>query len=285
MIDSHGSPQIDIPPVVKTLRAESKTQRFLKRLGPVGAFIAMILAKAQAAIPFLFAAVKFLKLGKILLTSGSMLLSVWVYAQVFGWPLAFGFVILIFIHEMGHVYVGWRQGMSISAPIFIPGMGALILQRTMSKSAWEQAIMGIGGPIGGAIGSTLCWAIYLDYHNPIFRALAYLGFFLNLFNLIPIVPLDGGWIVGAIAPWLWIAGLMGILGLTVSGFIRNPMIFILILLSLPTVWTMIKSKGRMPGTMEPATNQQRFIMGLAYVSLAAFLAFGMGATHLQTTGN
>src|SRR5579862_6027462 len=69
------------------------------------------------------------KVGKVALTAGSMLVSVWAYALIFGWKFALGFVLCIFVHEMGHVFMAWRQGVPVTAPIFIPGFGALILQK------------------------------------------------------------------------------------------------------------------------------------------------------------
>lgn len=250
-------------------------------LAVLGAFILGKL-KALAAIgKFLIPAIKFLKLGKILTTGGSMLLSVWFYALAFGYPFAIGFVLLIFVHEMGHVFVAWRQGMRVTAPIFLPGMGAIILQRESPKNAWGQAVMGIGGPLGGTLASLVCWMIYGATSNPFWLALAFVGFMLNLFNLIPVVPLDGGWIVGAVSPWLWLLGLAGIIWLTAVGWIRNPFVWLLIILSLPRIWLFIRHRRLAEEDVAPASPSQRLVMGVSYVSLAAFLAFSMMATYSE----
>ncbi len=259
--------------------AESRKAK-LKNLGPILGGLAglgYLLFKLKA-LKFLLPAIKFLKLGKIFTTAGTMLVSMWAYATYWGWPFAAGFVLLILVHEMGHVFVAWRQGLPVSAPVFIPFMGALILQREAQKSAWGQAIMGIGGPVAGTIGALLCYGLYLATGSGFFLGLAYVGFFLNLFNLFPVLPLDGGWIVGSISPWLWLFGLVGVIAAFVTGWLRNPFVFVLVLLSLPYLWQGLRRGGAPPGGV-PATQPQRWTMGLCYLSLCAFLAWAMAAAH------
>ncbi len=152
-----------------------------------------------------------------------MFISAWLYATQYGWPFAIGFVISIFVHEMGHVFVAWQQGMPVSAPVFIPFMGAVVFSKR-AGSAWAQAIMGIGGPVGGAIAATACWGIYALTGSGLMLGLAYVGFLINLFNLIPVLPLDGGWIVGSVEPKLWLGGLIAIILMTCAGLIHNPLI-------------------------------------------------------------
>lgn len=250
-----------------------------KRLGPLGTALVFLLAKAKAALAFVIPILKFLKLGKVLLTSGTMLLSVWVYSLLFGWKFALGFVICIFVHEMGHVLAAMAYGVPVSAPVFIPGFGALILQKRSAKSAWIEAIIGIGGPIGGTISALACWAVYAATDNPLFLGLAYVAFFMNLFNMTPMFPLDGGWIVGAISPYLWAAGLAALVVMLFTGTLRNPMIIVLIIMSLPRIWSALKR-----GTADPiggvaTTAVQKWTMGIAYVTLAGFLLWGMNETH------
>lgn len=245
--------------------------------------IGIVAAALFGKLKFLLPALKFLKLGKILTTSGTMLLSMWAYATVYGWTFGVGFVILIFIHEMGHVFVAWRQGLPISAPVFIPFMGAVIFQKRESDSAWDQAMMGIGGPIGGAIGALACHAIYLATGSPFFLGLAFIGYFFNLINLAPMIPLDGGWIVGAISPWLWLVGLVVMAALYVFDVVNNPIFIILALLSLPRLWHGLRNKGAPPGGV-PATPPQRLAMGAMYLSLCAFLGWMMSIAHEDPRG-
>jgi Zn-dependent protease len=255
----------------------------VKGLAVIGALALLALTKLKAIAALVLPALKFLKLGKILTTSGSMLVSVWFYSLAFGWKFAFGFVLLIFVHEMGHVFVAWRQGLPISAPIFIPGMGAVILAKAESKSAWDQAVMGIGGPILGSVGAVVCWWIYATTQNELFLGLAYIGFMINLFNLIPLFPLDGGWITGAVSPYLWLAGFIGLVGGFVTGYIRNPMIIVLLIVSLPRLWQGVRYGIAHGPDVQPATWEQRIKMGLAYVALAGALLWAMGETHKDWT--
>jgi Zn-dependent protease len=253
------------------------------RWAAIGAIVMLVLTKAKAVGALILPAIKFLKLGKILTTSGSMLVSVWFYSLAFGWKFAIGFVLLIFVHEMGHVFVAWRQGLPISAPIFIPGFGALILAKAEGKSAWNQAVMGIGGPIAGALGAIVCWWLYTTTRNELFLGLAYIGFMLNLFNLMPLYPLDGGWITGAVSPYLWLIGFIGLIAGFVTGYIRNPIIFVLLLTSLPRLWEGIRHGIAHGPGVEPATFEQKIKMGLAYIALAGALAWAMGETHKDWT--
>ena len=252
-------------------------------LAAIGAIVLLILGKLKAITAIVLPALKFLKFGKILTTSGSMFVSVWFYSLAFGWSFAAGFVLLIFVHEMGHVFVAWRQGLPISAPIFIPFMGALIIAKAEAKSAWNAAVMGIGGPIAGSIGALACWWIYTATQNELFLGLAYVGFMINLFNLIPVFPLDGGWITGAVSPYLWLAGTIGLVAGFVTGYFRNPMIIILLITSLPRLWAGIRTGVAHGPEVQPATLDQRIKMGLAYLALAGAIAWAMGETHTDWT--
>ena len=243
----------------------------------------LILAKLKTAATLVLPALKFLKLGKILTTAGSMFVSVWFYSLAFGWRFAAGFVLLIFVHEMGHVFVAWRQGLPITAPIFIPFMGALIIAKAESKSAWNAAVMGIGGPIAGSVGALACWWLYATTQNELFLGLAYVGFLLNLFNLLPVFPLDGGWITGAVSPYLWLVGIVGLVAGFVAGYFHNPMIVILVVSALPRLWHGIRTGVAFGPDVEPATLEQRITMALAYLALAGALTWAMGQTHRDWT--
>ncbi|HEY0454838.1 MAG TPA: site-2 protease family protein, partial [Verrucomicrobiae bacterium] len=200
-------------------------QKLKKALGPFG-IILVVIAKFFAKVKFLLLPVfKFLPV--ILKTGGTMLLSIGVYAMAWGFWFAVGFVLLIFVHECGHLIAAKRLRLNVSAPMFIPFFGALITLREMPKNAWHEAQVGIGGPLLGALGAAVCEGIYLATGKPIFRGLAYTGFFLNLFNLAPIGFLDGGRIVTALSPWLWLVGLAVVLTMTIM---RPNFILIIILI-------------------------------------------------------
>ncbi|TJY41024.1 site-2 protease family protein [Cohnella pontilimi] len=162
-----------------------------------GAGILVLLTKFKTALLFL------LKAGKPLWT---MILSVGAYALLFPWTFAVGFVLLIFIHEMGHVLAARRRGLPVTAPMFIPFLGAFISMKRNPKDAETEAYIAIGGPVLGSAGAFLCYAIGDWTGQPIWYALANAGFMINLLNLMPIHPLDGGRIVTAVSRWLWLIG-------------------------------------------------------------------------------
>jgi Zn-dependent protease len=270
------------PPETDAAPPTSGLGAWLVRWGPVGVMLFFLFKKLGTLAVFgkyLLPALKFLKLGKILTTSGTMLLSVVVYAQRLGWPFAVGFVLSIFVHEMGHVYVAWRMGVPVSAPIFIPGFGALILQKRAARSVWDEALIGIGGPVGGTLAALLCLAAYGVTGSPLMLALAYAGAMINLFNLIPIMPLDGGWITGAVSPRLWLIGLLGMVALFLAGWIRNPLILLLLLLSLPRLWHGLRHGKIASEDGTEVTPHQRLTMGCAYIALCGLLLWLMGRTH------
>ena len=238
------------------------------------------MAALAAGWKFILPALKLLKGGKFLLTGVTMLVSIGVFSIRFGWKFAMGFVLCIFVHEMGHVLMAKKQGVPVTAPIFIPYFGALILQKKWASTAWGEALIGIGGPIGGGLSAFACWAIYLATGNPLFLALAYFAFFMNLFNLTPIFPLDGGWIVGAISPYLWVGGLVIFAGLAITRVVTSPLIWLLIIISLPHVWSALKAGKAYPGALE-TTKQQKLLRGACYLSLCGVLVAGMVVTETE----
>ncbi|MEO7887731.1 MAG: site-2 protease family protein, partial [Polaromonas sp.] len=140
------------------------------------------------------------KFGKLLLTGGSMLISVFAYALLFGWRYAVGFVALLFVHEMGHYIAARQRGLNVGAPTFIPFVGAWVELKDMPHDAETEAYVGLGGPLLGTIGALACYFIARDQDSNLLLAIAYSGFFLNLFNLIPLSPFDGGRITAVLSP-------------------------------------------------------------------------------------
>jgi Zn-dependent protease len=147
---------------------------------------------------------------KLLLIVGSALLSVAVYSLAFGWPLAAGFVAILAIHELGHVAAMRRKGFPASAPYFIPLLGAVIFAKRTPRDAAEDAFIGAGGPITGTLASWLSLGLYALTRHPVFAVLAMLGFFIHLFNLVPVTPLDGGRILSFLRWWAWIPAFAGL---------------------------------------------------------------------------
>src|SRR5438067_958496 len=241
-------------------RTETGWSRIKKALGPV-AVVGVVIAKFFAKLKFfILPALKFLPL--LLKSGGTMLLMIWVYTMMWGWKFAVGFVLLLLIHECGHLIVAKKFGLKVGAPVFIPFM---------------EACVGIGGPMLGSIGALVCNSIGEFTDIPIFFALAWFGYFLNLFNLTPVGMLDGGRIVTALSRWLWLPGFAVLLwfGWKYPNFI----IWLIVLLSLPRIYSLFRKRTEEEQRYFEVTPSQRWIMSILYFGLIAVLIFGM---HLAT---
>jgi len=206
-------------------------------------------------------------------TGISMIISIAVYQFMFGWLGAIGFVLLILVHEMGHVVANLYYGLPASPPIFIPFLGAVINIRGRIPNAKVEAIIGIAGPVAGTIGALAIFAWYLATGSPLALTLSWFGFTINLFNLLPVPPLDGGRVAAAISPWIWVLGLGG-LGLMLADEIRSgrgPGILILVLIfALPRILQTLKPKGR-SGPYYAIGKVAPVVIGASYLILLAVL--------------
>jgi Zn-dependent protease len=250
-----------------------------KLLIPLGA-AALLLLKLGAKLKFLVLPVlKFFPL--LLKTGGTMLITIWAYAVMWGLWFAVGFVALILVHECGHLWAARRVGLRVGAPVFIPFMGAFIALKEAPRNAWIEAQVGIGGPLLGTAGAVACEGLYLATGEPLFHALAYTGCFLNLFNLAPVGFLDGGRIATALSPWLWLVGL-GVIGVMLVHSVRaghpNVILFVILVLSLPRLRFLFRRKTDEERRYFEVTPAQRWVMAALYFGLIAGLVLGMGLT-------
>ena len=230
-----------------------------------------VLLLALGKLKFLFI---FLKLGKFITTFGSMFLMIVVYAQLYGWSYGVGFVLLLLVHEAGHYWTAKRIGLNVSVPLFIPFVGALISLKEQPKDAVTEAKVAIGGPILGSAGALLCAAAYPATGEKFYIALAYTGFMINLLNLIPIHPLDGGRITSAISPVLWLIGLPIMLFVAIKFF--NPIIFLFLILGGIQAYRHWKSPNREYYDTPPST---RLTFAFIYFGLVALLGIGSIYAH------
>ncbi len=258
----------DYGPFEGGLPENKKKNSFLKLLTP----LLVILAFLGKILKPLLVLLKFSKFGA---TFVSMFITVIVYSLFWGWKFALGFVILLLIHENGHLIAARKIGLPVSKPIFIPFVGALINLKEMPKNAREEAIIGMGGPLSGGLASLACFVLYDAMKEPYWLALGYTGCFLNLFNLIPLGFLDGGRIATAISLWLWIPGaiILGVLAVEVA----NPIIILVLILGLFEGYKVFKKRNTPESiryyTLEPSF---RLKLGLLYLALLAVLGTGMG---------
>lgn len=247
-------------------------QTFKKLLVPLGVLGALLLKFKSLLLPVL----KFFPV--LLKTGGTMFLSIGIYAMAWGWWFALGFVLLIFVHECGHLLAAKRVGLKVGAPVFIPFMGAIIALKEAPRNAWIEAQVGIGGPLLGTVGAVVCYLLYLVTGNPLFSALAYVGFFLNLFNLAPIGFLDGGRIVTALSPWLWLVGAVVLGLLMVAHF--NFLLLLILLMSLPRLFSLFRKRTEEEARYFEVTPAQRWLMGALYFGLIIFLTLAMKLSHV-----
>jgi Zn-dependent protease len=257
----------------RPIQPEPAWRAVLRKLWAPIAFGGLLLWKFK----FILVAVFKLKLFTV---AGSMLVSVAAYALLWGWQFAVGFVLLLFVHELGHVLEAKRQGLPVSAPLFIPFLGAMIMLKENPQDAWREAKMAIAGPILGSIGAAAVWGVGEARDSDLLIALAFTGFFLNLFNLLPIVPLDGGRIVAAVHPVLWGLGLAALLGLAV--FFPNPILIVILVIGGLELWRRWKEwRDPVARSYYRITPGQRLAAGIGYVGLAALLALAMSATFVE----
>jgi Zn-dependent protease len=217
---------------------------------------------------------------KVVTTAASMLVSIAAYAWIWGLPFAIGFVVLIFVHELGHVLELRRQGVPASAPLFIPFLGAVIGMKQLPDDAWKEARVALAGPILGSIGAAAFWVAAESNGSELLLALAFVGFFLNLFNLIPVVPLDGGRAVGALHPAIWLLGLLMMVGLAVVS--PNPILIIIVILGALELWRRWQERGEKAEYYRLAV-WQRAVVAVVYLGLIAALALAVSATHVERT--
>jgi Zn-dependent protease len=210
------------------------------------------------------------KMGKMLTTGGTMLLSMLAYSWVFGWRYAAGFVLLIFVHEMGHYLAARKRGLAVGAPTFIPFVGAWIEMKQMPHDVETEAFVGFAGPLAGTAGALACYWLARQTGSELLLALAYSGCMLNLFNLIPVSPLDGGRITAIISPKIWLAGVPLLAALF---FYRpSPMLILIAILAYPQLKAALSGRHERPPEYYQVPREARINYAVMYLGLAAFLA-------------
>ena len=219
------------------------------------------------------------KLGFVLKTGGTMIISVAVYAFVFGWWYAVGIVLLIFVHEMGHFLAARQRGLAVGAPTFIPFVGAWIELKDQPMNARTEAYIGIAGPVAGTAAAILCYWVAVALGSKLWLALAYTGFMLNLLNLIPLLPLDGGRLTSVLSPRVWWLGIPVLLALF---WVRpSPMLILVALLAAPPAWRALcgKREDDAPPRYFETPLRVRLLYAVWYLGLGAFLGFMTYEVH------
>jgi len=235
---------------------------------------ALLAFKAKSVLALL----KLASLGKFALTGLSMAAMVWFEAQRGGIVFGLGFVLLILIHEIGHAVAIRRAGLQAGWPVFIPFVGAMIALKEAPKSRAEEASIAYGGPLVGTLASVLLAAVYLLTSSRVALSLAYTGFILNLFNLIPISPLDGGRVAQIFSRRAWIVG-----GLMLGGMFLATMTPQLLLIAVLAATHSFRRSKSVDLTAE-ATPEERSLWSFRYFALCFFLGASVYFAHRLLKG-
>lgn len=225
------------------------------------------------------------KLGKLLTTGGTMIISMAAYAWIFGWQYAVGFVLLIFCHEMGHYIAARQRGLEVGAPTFIPFVGAWIQLKKLPHDVHTEAYVGIAGPLMGTLSALACYWLARSSDSQLLLALSYSGFMINLFNMIPISPLDGGRITAIISPRVWLLGTP----LLAALFFYNPspMLILIAILAFPQIKLALQKDAgasAMPEGYYDVPMNLRVNYAVYYFGLSAYLAIMTYDVHGMLSG-
>ncbi len=225
-----------------------------------------------------------LKLGKIGITAGSMLLSLAVYASIWGWRFAAGFLVLLLAHEMGHVGAAVLRGLPVSAPAFVPFMGAFITMRTPPPDVETEAYVAYGGPFVGTLATFAVYFWARSAGSDLGLAVAYSGFFLNLFNLLPVSPLDGGRITAVLGPRIWFLGVPIMLALLL--YRPSPMLLVIALIAAPQLMAAWRYDPSLPENRAyyGIPGETKFEYAVLYLGLAALLGIMTYTVHDMLAG-
>jgi Zn-dependent protease len=224
--------------------------------------VALLKLKALLVNPFEgFGAIQFAVAG------GTMLVTIATYA--FQWPLGFvvGFVVVTLIHELGHAVVIRAKGLRAGFMVFIPFIGGAVTIKDQPRSAYDDAQIGLAGPIAGTFASLVSLQIFKWTDIPLYLLIALAGFILNLINLLPIGMLDGGRISAAVTKWMWIIG--G--GILVYKVVKQPNALLIAILVLAVFQVYASIVRETEAKFYEITGAQRTGIAVVYFSLVIFL--------------
>jgi Zn-dependent protease len=239
------------------------------------AFLGLVLSKLS------YVGLLLLKFKGLWFTIVSTGVTALIYAQLFGWAFGVGIVLLILIHESGHVVVARVMGMPVTLPVMIPFLGAFVSMKQQPRTVAQESVMAIGGPILGTVAAGLCYLGYLatpdSSTGQLLRALAYFGFLINLFNLVPVTPLDGGRVLSVLSKWFNVAGLAIAAGLLLFGNFHSPVLFLVLIFGAFSTFQRFRSTVLNPAYYAVSA-QTKLVIGLLYLGLLLALGLGMLST-------
>jgi Zn-dependent protease len=262
----------------RPIHPQGPLRYWARRIG--GPIVAAVVFGFQWLLKLKLVLFALLKFGFVT-TALTMVVSVGAYTLLWGWRFAAIFVVLIFVHELGHALWLRHEGIPSGAPVFIPFLGAVIGMRGRPHDAYVEAKVGLAGPVLGTIGAAVVLGIGEWQNSDLLRAAGHTGFLLNLFNLLPIVPLDGGRAMAAIHPALWIAGIVGLAALLIVA--PNAILILILVLGGREAWMRWRSRqDAATASYYTVATAHRVVIAVIYVGVAAACVLGMRAGYVNT---
>jgi Zn-dependent protease len=266
-------PPTELDPIHPGSGREDWRARAKRYGGPILAGLILLATKLKAILLLL-------PKVKIFTTSATMLVSIAAYALLWGWQFGVALVLLLLVHEMGHVIQLRREGIEASAPMFIPFLGAVVAAKSMGDDAAAEARVGLAGPILGSLATLVPLGIWLATGEEFWQAVTYVGFFINLFNLLPVLPLDGGRAMAALSPWVWIVGYAGLVALTFV--FPNPILILILLLGGFELYNRWKQRNTPEAkAFHAIPKRTRVLVAVVYLGLVVGLAVAVDQTFLE----
>jgi len=246
--------------------------------------IGLVLAKFKGLLAAALGLKWLLLAPKLLISFASLFVSIWFYALFFGWKFGVVFVLLLLVHELGHYLTFRNFGIAATLPFFIPGLGAFVARRGPAPSLTTEAIATLAGPVFGLGAAAVCYGYALATGEPFWYAAAYVGFFLNALNLLPVPPFDGGGIAAAIEPRLWILGAVGFLAwlLFFAAWSSFTVILLLVIGVTAVPRIMALRRGEIDPRFFAVSVPARISIAVAYFVTVAVATAGAAATYVDT---
>lgn len=253
-------------PIEPEQKPQNEPTQKATRRGGIGAL-------ATAAVVL---ATKFAVVLKLLLPSWTFLLSLFFYVAFFGWRLGIVILFVLAAHELGHYFAYRAYGLSARLPVFVPFFGAYTVG-AVAPDLEEDAYIALAGPLTGLALAAACYGVGIATGDRFWFACADISAFLNLFNMIPVLPFDGGRVIGAVWPPLWIVGVIVFIAAAVWLHVPIVLVAIIALLGVPAMFAQFR------GTPDPRaasmTNAARARVGFWYVATSLALIVLIGQAH------
>ncbi|MEO9170742.1 MAG: site-2 protease family protein [Candidatus Baltobacteraceae bacterium] len=255
---------------------EHKPKPKARGIGAIAATLVVIGAKFKAIVFFLLQ-FKFAVVGlKLLAGSWTFLLSLWLYVVFFGWRLGIVILLVIAAHELGHYFAYRAYGLYARLPVFVPLLGAYT-QGAIAPDLEQDAYIALAGPLTGLALAGACEATAILTGDRFWYACADIGAFINLFNMIPVPPFDGGRVIGAVWPGMWVVGI--VLFIAAAVFLHVP-IFLVLIIALLGLPSMISAwRGNVDPRAAAMTGGARLRVSLWYLATIAALIVVLGQAH------